>query len=85
MQTRRICCCSQLLAYHPAQLFQGVGFHKGHFAVVDSVYLGLVPIEKNDVQTAISENDAQGKTYVAAPADNDNLSKLLHELLIASF
>jgi hypothetical protein len=37
------------------------------------------------VQTAIGEDNAQRKTHMAASADNDNLSKLLHELLIASF
>jgi hypothetical protein len=45
----------------------------------------LIAIEKNDVQSAIGEDNAQGKTHMAAPPDNDNLSNFLHELLIAPF
>ncbi len=76
---------NQLLADDTPQLFQGIGFHKGHFALVDGVYLGLVPIEKNDIQSAISENDAQGKAHMATSTDNHNFFQFLHELLIASF
>ena len=84
-QAGRIGGGDQLLAHHAPQLFQGIGFHKGHLARVDRVYLGLIAIEKNDIQSAIGEDDAQGKTHMAASADNDNLFRFLHELLIASF
>jgi hypothetical protein len=42
----------------------------------------LVAIEKDDVQSAIGEHDAQGKAHMAAAADDDNLFYFLHELLI---
>jgi hypothetical protein len=54
-------------------------------ACVDRIYFGLILIEKNYIQPAIGENDAQGKTHVAAPTDNDNLFQFQHEPLIAPF
>ncbi len=74
-----------LLAHNAFQLFQRIGFHKGHLPSIDRVNLGLIPIEKNDIQAAIGEDNSQGKTHMATPADNDNLFRFLHELLIASF
>jgi hypothetical protein len=84
-QTRRICGGDQLLANDPPQQFQGIGLHKGHLPLVDRIYLALVAIEKNDIQTAVGKDNSQGKTHVAAPADDDNLFQLLHEFWIAPF
>jgi hypothetical protein len=53
-------------------------------ACVDNIYLGLVAVEKNDIQAAVGEYDAQRKAHMAASADNDNLFNFLHELLIGS-
>jgi hypothetical protein len=53
------------------------------FALVDRIYLGLVAIEKNDIQSTIGEDDAKGETHMAATPYNDNLFQFLHELLIA--
>ncbi len=83
-QTGSICGGDQLLAHNAPQLLQGIGLHKGHLAGVDRVYFGLIAIEKNDIQSTIGEDNAQGKTHMAASADNDNLFQFLHELLIAS-
>ena len=84
-QTGRIRGSDQLLAHDTPQLFQGIGLHKRHLARVDGVYFGLIPIEKNHIQSAIGKDDAQGETHMAAPPDDDNLFQFPHELLIASF
>ena len=46
----------------------GIRFHKRHLALVDEIYFGLIAIEKNDIESTIGEDDAQGQAHMAAPA-----------------